>query len=36
MLRHYPANDVSVVVLAVGENAAWEPVKAIDAAVAGA
>jgi CubicO group peptidase (beta-lactamase class C family) len=36
MLRHYPASDVSVVVLAVGENAAWEPVKAIDAAVAGA
>jgi CubicO group peptidase (beta-lactamase class C family) len=33
ILRHYPAQDVTVAVLAVGENAAWEPVKAIDAAI---
>lgn len=33
MLRHYPAVDVTVVVLAVGERAAWKPVEAIDAAV---
>jgi CubicO group peptidase (beta-lactamase class C family) len=33
MLRHYPATDVTVVVLAVGERAAWKPVEAIDVAV---
>jgi CubicO group peptidase (beta-lactamase class C family) len=34
MLRHYPSKDITFAVLAVGENAAWGPVKAIDAAVA--
>ena len=33
ILQHYPAQDVTVVVLAVGENAAWRPMKAIDEAV---
>lgn len=33
MLRHYPREDISFAVLAVGENAAWRPIKAIDAAV---
>jgi CubicO group peptidase (beta-lactamase class C family) len=33
ILAHYPAQDVAVVVLAVGENAAWEPVKAVDEAI---
>jgi CubicO group peptidase (beta-lactamase class C family) len=33
ILQHYPAQDVTVVVLAVGENAAWRPIKAIDEAV---
>ena len=33
MLRHYPANDITFAVLAVGENAAWSPVKSIDEAV---
>ena len=33
MLRHHPTKDVTFAVLAVGENAAWSPVKAIDEAV---
>ena len=33
ILRHYPAQDVTVALLAVGENAAWGPVKALDAAL---
>ena len=35
MLRHYPPQGITVGVLAVGENAAWAPIKAIDAAVVG-
>jgi CubicO group peptidase (beta-lactamase class C family) len=30
IVRHYPAKDLTVVVLAVGERAAWPVVKAID------
>ena len=30
MLQHYSAQDVTVAVLAVGEDAAWTPIKAID------
>jgi len=33
ILRHYPAQDVTVAVLAVGEKAAWGPVEALDAAI---
>ena len=33
MLRHYPTKDITFAVLAVGENAAWTPIKAIDEAV---
>jgi CubicO group peptidase (beta-lactamase class C family) len=33
MLRHYPMQDISLAVLAVGEHAAWAPIKAIDEAV---
>ena len=33
ILRHYPAQDVTVAVLAVGEKAAWGPIEAIDEAV---
>jgi CubicO group peptidase (beta-lactamase class C family) len=33
MLRHYPMKDVTFAVLAIGENAAWSPIKAIDEAV---
>jgi CubicO group peptidase (beta-lactamase class C family) len=33
MLRHYPMKDITVAVLAVGEQAAWSPIKAIDEAV---
>ena len=33
MLRHYPAQDITLAVLAVGENAAWSPIEAIDEAV---
>jgi CubicO group peptidase (beta-lactamase class C family) len=33
ILRHYPLLDITVAVLAVGENAAWGPVRAIDEAV---
>ena len=33
MLRHYPMQDITVAVLAVRENAAWAPIKAIDEAV---
>jgi CubicO group peptidase (beta-lactamase class C family) len=33
MLRHYPMNDITVTVLAVGEDTAWTPIKAIDDAV---
>jgi CubicO group peptidase (beta-lactamase class C family) len=33
MLRHYPGKDITFAVLAVGENAAWNPIKAIDEAV---
>lgn len=32
-LAHYPASDITCAVLAVGENAAWRPLKAIDDAV---
>jgi CubicO group peptidase (beta-lactamase class C family) len=34
MLRHYPGKDITFAVLAVGENAAWSPIRAIDEAVA--
>jgi hypothetical protein len=34
MLRHYPTQEITVAVLAVGENAAWAPIEAIDEAVA--
>jgi CubicO group peptidase (beta-lactamase class C family) len=33
ILQHYPAQDLTVVILAVGEDAAWEPLNAIDEAV---
>ena len=33
MLRHYPTKDITFAVLAVGEHAAWSPIKAIDEAV---
>jgi CubicO group peptidase (beta-lactamase class C family) len=33
ILRHCPAQDVTVAVLAVGEKAAWDPIRAIDEAV---
>ena len=33
ILRHYPTHDVTVAVLAVGENAAWGPIRAIDDAL---
>jgi hypothetical protein len=33
MLRHHPISDVTFAVLAVGENAAWRVVNAIDEAV---
>jgi len=33
MLRHYPMKDITFAVLAVGENAAWAPIRAIDEAV---
>jgi CubicO group peptidase (beta-lactamase class C family) len=36
ILRHYPRSDITFAVLAVGENAAWSPIKAIDEAVANA
>jgi CubicO group peptidase (beta-lactamase class C family) len=32
VLRHYPTRDVTFAVLAVGEHAAWGPIKAIDEA----
>jgi CubicO group peptidase (beta-lactamase class C family) len=32
VLKHYPAQDISVAVLAVGENAAWRPIEAIEEA----
>jgi CubicO group peptidase (beta-lactamase class C family) len=35
MLRHYPLQEVTCAVLAVGENAAWGPLEAIDRAVRG-
>jgi len=33
MLRHYPISDITCAVLAVGENAAWKPLEAIDGVV---
>ncbi|MGZ5374702.1 MAG: serine hydrolase domain-containing protein [Aeromicrobium sp.] len=33
MLRHYPLRDITCAVLAVGENTAWRPIKAIDEAI---
>jgi CubicO group peptidase (beta-lactamase class C family) len=33
ILQHYPAQDVTVALLAVGENAPWKTVEAIDEAV---
>lgn len=33
MLRHYPAADVTFAVLAVGEDAAWDPIRALDEAI---
>ncbi len=33
MLRHYPMEDITFAVLAVGEKAAWKPIKGIDEAV---
>ena len=33
MLRHYPAENLTFAILAVGEDAAWGPVKAFDEAV---
>jgi CubicO group peptidase (beta-lactamase class C family) len=33
MLRHYPMKDITFAVLAVGEKAAWSPIKALDEAV---
>jgi hypothetical protein len=33
MLRHYPAEGITLAVLGVGENAAWSPVELIDDAV---
>jgi CubicO group peptidase (beta-lactamase class C family) len=33
MLRHYPMSDITFAVLAVGQNAAWGPIKALDEAV---
>ena len=32
ILRHYPMNGITFAVLAVGEQAAWSPIKAIDEA----
>jgi len=34
MLCHYPTKDITFAVLAIGEKAAWDPIKAIDEAVA--
>jgi CubicO group peptidase (beta-lactamase class C family) len=36
MLRHYPMKDITFALLAVGENAAWTPIKVIDEAVGNA
>jgi CubicO group peptidase (beta-lactamase class C family) len=33
ILRHYPAQEITVALLAVGEKAAWGPLEAIDQAV---
>jgi CubicO group peptidase (beta-lactamase class C family) len=33
ILRHYPAQDITVAVLAVGEKAAWGPIGALDGAI---
>jgi CubicO group peptidase (beta-lactamase class C family) len=33
ILQHYPAQGLTVAILAVGEDAAWEPLNAIDEAV---
>jgi hypothetical protein len=33
LLRHYPASDTTVVINAIGEDAAWDVSNAIDAAV---
>jgi hypothetical protein len=33
-LTHYPTSDITIAVLAVGERAAWIPIKAIEDAVA--
>ena len=33
ILRHYPMKDITFAVLAVGEDAAWTPIKALDEAV---
>jgi CubicO group peptidase (beta-lactamase class C family) len=36
ILQHYPAQGLTVAILAVGEDAAWEPLNAIDKAVGAA
>ena len=36
MLRHYPAEDLTVAILANREDAAWDPVDTIDAMILGA
>ncbi len=33
LLRHYPAHDLTLAMLGVGEHAIWEPVRVFDAAV---
>jgi CubicO group peptidase (beta-lactamase class C family) len=33
ILQHYPAQDFTVAILAVGEDAAWDPLNALDEAV---
>jgi hypothetical protein len=33
ILRHYPMDDLTLAVLAVGENAAWAPIRAVDEAL---
>ena len=34
LFRHYPATDMTVAVLAIGEDNAWPVVQAIDDAIA--
>jgi len=33
LLRHYPAHDLTLAILGIGEDAVWEPVRAFDDAI---